>query len=62
MEWISVKDRLPNEDTAVYLYACGYDIAFLRNGQWLRTWDMSVVRPHSVSHWMPLPSKPEVID
>lgn len=63
-EWISVKDRLPEEFVDV--------LAYLKNGKINRTWRDKVgfrnatskkVRWYSdgsVTHWMPLPEPPEV--
>ena len=57
-EWISVKDRLP-EESGEYLAYCGeYDgICVLyfeiskTKGRWMRKWK-------EVTHWMPLPEPP----
>lgn len=58
-EWISVKDRLPNDD-ATYL-ACGCDgyllADYARDGEW-ESFDLTDVTRY-VSYWMPLPKEPE---
>lgn len=58
-EWISVKDRLPNDD-ATYL-ACGCDGYLLADyagdGEW-ESFDLTNVTRY-VSYWMPLPKEPE---
>lgn len=57
--WISVKDRLPNDD-ATYL-ACGCDGYLLADyagdGEW-ESFDLTDVTKY-VSYWMPLPKEPE---
>lgn len=61
--WISVKDRLPDECTHVLVYGeFGVSMAFLYgdNKHWYiaDTEDWDEVR--EVTHWMPLPEPPEV--
>ena len=62
-EWISVKDRLPEGDTACIVY-------FADRGTVMVTHyfdDFALVRvngfegftEHGVTHWMPLPEPPE---
>lgn len=55
-EWISVKDRLPDEDTRVLVYIKGtytfFDTDRILYGKWVR-WNASV------THWMPLPEPPK---
>lgn len=57
--WISVKDKLPNDD-ATYL-ACGCDGYLLADyagdGEW-ESFDLTNVTRY-VSYWMPLPKEPE---
>lgn len=54
-EWISVKERLPQEMTTVLVYRPdrGWAFAQLSNGFWFPTGDTKV------THWMPLPSPPK---
>ena len=61
-QWISVKDRLPNEDTRVLVYLnikkldantyTYFDTDRLLNGKWVR-WNSYV------THWMLLPEPPK---
>ena len=56
MEWISVKDRLPNQDDSVLCYSNGYcDVVIYHDGLWDA--DRNGYR-ENVTHWMPLPPKP----
>ncbi len=57
MEWISVEDRLPDEEVGSLVYAHCTRPAFLRDGVWLACWDMREVS--RVTHWMPLPEPPK---
>lgn len=71
MEWISVKDRLPDENGAYLVYApryrggsssgldCVDGVMFAR---WKKRWSIEVgyyKRPGCVTHWMPLPQPPK---
>ena len=58
-KWISVKDRLPEEDKRVLVWVGENDRYFpiidtdrVHNGRWVR-WD------EYISHWMPLPQPPK---
>lgn len=65
-EWISVKDRLPDEEQKVLCFTCDKEIVvadfshfsydFGELGEW-HYW--GVRDPRFVTHWMPLPQKPE---
>ena len=69
-EWISVKDRLPEEDgeyiTMTNATGKGKGVMSLRyrtdlvRGQQVRRWHwLSRVSPWEVTHWMPLPEQPK---
>ncbi len=62
MEWISVKDRFPDDDDRYLVYepGVGVYIAFttLCNGKYF-WWD-DCLKPRNVTHWAPLPKLPEV--
>ena len=64
-EWISVKDRLPKNDSGtVFVYgpwgiAECFALARWYNGEWNEL--DSGYTLHDVSHWMPLPEPPEEI-
>ena len=57
--WISVKDRLPDEDVRVLVYLHSdrsyttMDTDRLLNGKWVRWGALDV------THWMPLPLPPK---
>ena len=55
-EWISVEDRLPEEDTRVLVHLntkpMVYDTDRRLNGKWVR-WNSNV------THWMPIPELPK---
>ena len=70
-QWISVKERLPEQDVAVLAYGQvlndSPDILGVRrryNGdqEWKHTWESEdgfIYREDDVSHWMPLPAAPK---
>lgn len=63
MDWISVKDRLPEIYERVIYYVPGWGI-YYGNRQEDDTWDApDVFGPpwlsESVTHWMPLPEPPK---
>ena len=65
MNWISVKDRLPDEDQEVFVYSSLGIIekCKMSNSDWFYTncpmcsdlWDDD----ETITHWMPLPEKPK---
>lgn len=66
--WISVKDRLPEEDTKILIHTKLYGITlgnlgkFLPKGMAFYCIDRGFighVDGNNVTHWMPLPSLPE---
>jgi hypothetical protein len=70
-QWISVKDRLPKEDVAVLVYGqvlndppdvIGVRRRYNGDQEWKHTWESEdgfIYREDDVTHWMPLPKKPE---
>ena len=62
MEWISVKDRLPEEGRAILVYCPQYKnqyCAFLTDGTWMIFCDVSIICKEDVKYWMPLPEPPK---
>lgn len=63
MEWISVKDRLP-ENPDYYLIACpvwsesGQGIGFFTGEKWQDEVVFTEIHQY-VTHWMPLPEPPK---
>lgn len=66
MEWISVKDRLPEWPHAVIMAigksitneSCFATEGCYYDGKWM--YSCGVIPPGNVTHWMPLPTAPEV--
>jgi len=70
-QWISVKDRLPEEDIAVLVYGqvlndppdvIGVRRRYNGDQEWKHTWESEdgfIYREDDVTHWMPLPKPPE---
>lgn len=69
--WISVKDRLPEEDIAVLVYGqvlndppdvIGVRRRYNGDQEWKYTWESEdgfIYREDDVTHWMPLPEPPK---
>ena len=66
MEWISVEDRLPEDDSWILLVAAGH-VAFgiykrisrYDNTKVFKDPNWCEFRKGSVTHWMPLPEPPK---
>jgi hypothetical protein len=70
-QWISVKDRLPEEDLPVLVYGqvlndpaeiIGVRRRYNGDQEWKHTWESEdgfIYREDDVTHWMPLPKPPE---
>lgn len=60
--WISVKDRMPEDDATYLVYGRnGYGIVFAvyyGDGEWLTCDDLTNIT-RFVTHWMPLPKPPK---
>ena len=61
MNWISVKDRLPENTDEVLVCFIGWDdlqfqsVMYLENGDWYNEHGDPC---YTVTHWMPLPEPP----
>lgn len=63
-EWISVKDRLPNEDGTMrgYIVAIGDQVDVMPFFDGAFREGLHGEQPaHPVHHWMPLPKSPEEV-
>lgn len=65
-DWISVKERLPEELTHVIVFMeateQGVCVAFIENGKWLdgeSGHGIVFMQQELVTHWMPLPEPPK---
>ncbi len=59
VEWISVKDKLPNPNDYVLLYDCHLDLVFEGNYYSDRCgYSKDIEYDCGITHWMPLPDKP----
>lgn len=62
MEWISVKDKMPEFDEYVLIYAKGEIVrAFLYTTKYGNFWSTCEddIRHADVTHWMPMPQPPK---
>lgn len=64
MDWISVKDRMPEEDATYLVYGRnGYGVVcanynYYNDGEWLTCDDLTNIT-RFVTHWMLLPEPPK---
>ena len=62
MDWIDVKERLPEEDGQYLVYGIGLASRadHYANGQWWKQhgWQPDELK-RKVTHWMPLPQPPD---
>lgn len=59
-EWISVKDRLPEEPGEVLVVLYGkVGIAWYHGGEQFETGSGLICYVEEVTHWMPLPKPPK---
>lgn len=63
MEWISVKERLPEANDEVWAWTVFHDSdQEYGDTSWLQddgTWAMGSAKNFTVTHWMPLPEPPK---
>lgn len=62
MEWISVQDRLPDETDKYRIKSnksSGKSIWFICDVNGGKSWGSKLSKGEIVTHWMPLPPKPE---
>lgn len=70
MKWIDIQERLPGEYISVLLYDKNKEMAYvgyrLNNRWWYGNhygrWDAPVVVTGDITHWMPLPDPPQIVD
>jgi len=61
MEWISVNDKLPENEEEVLVYdnwCSAHIVCFYKDGKWLETW-MNTEIEDAVKYWMKLPEPPK---
>lgn len=61
MNWISIKDRLPENNILVLTYSQGgntVDLGYY-HGKWAGGWTIGLSSGVNVTHWMPLPDPPK---
>ena len=60
-KWISVKDRLPdNNDTMLIVHRGGVSFGWYNGRYWERGASTNHRQLRTVTHWMPFPEPPEV--
>ena len=59
--WVSVEERLPNDNVAVLCWVdgCGTEMAWREKGQWFLSFAGYPISDFALTHWMPLPPGPE---
>ena len=62
IKWISVSERLPENNSGLYLCS-GHEgtkfVCYRRHREWIRSPQMK--RVVAITHWMPIPSLPEAV-
>jgi hypothetical protein len=61
MKWISVKDRLPEEDQDLLLFDSYIEIGYFdgKNFMYSEVDRYGYIKASGVTHWMPLPEEPK---
>ena len=61
MEWISIEDRLPEEEERVLAFFVGQfmEVASFKDEEWIVSFDDWSEYLFPITHWMPLPEPPE---
>jgi hypothetical protein len=61
MEWISVKDRLPEkeDDVLAYEFRGDISISYISGNDWRNLESGWILDESHVTHWMPLPEPPK---
>ena len=59
MNWISVKERLPEEGEDVLFFDFDIEIGQKMRSGWHPNWSDTLISFEQVSYWMPLPDPPE---
>ena len=58
MKWISVEDRLPEDDVSALCFLSNGFVCMVHffSGEWVEMWGIKIM---DVLYWMPLPKHPE---
>lgn len=61
MDWISIEDRLPEDNTEVLIWHKGEcQICLWETSSWFDELRVDDPKPEDVTHWMPLPDPPTI--
>ena len=65
MNWISVKERLPDKDQEVLFFDAqmeNIELGEFAGKEWHPSWADTYINAKHITHWMPLPDPPVIID